>query len=59
MFALYRVATVAIVQSGWSELANIVQLLWLGFVVYTWVGPMAFNRMLRKEFATVRLRRGF
>jgi tetratricopeptide (TPR) repeat protein len=58
-FVLYRVTTIAMNQADHPELAALVQVLWLGICVYTWVGPGVFMRSLRKELASVKLKPGF
>jgi tetratricopeptide (TPR) repeat protein len=58
-FVLYRVATIAMNQAGHPELSALVQVLWIGICVYTWVGPGIFMRSLQKELASVTLKPGF
>lgn len=58
-FILYRVATIATTQAGHPELSALVQVLWLGICVYTWVGPGIFMRSLQKELTSVTLKPEF
>jgi len=58
-FILYRVAKIAANQAGHPELAALVQVLWLGICVYTWVGPGIFMRSLRRELSSVSLKPEF
>jgi hypothetical protein len=32
---------------------------WLGFCLYTWIGPAIFQRQLRKELEKIRLQPDF
>ncbi|MFE8604097.1 tetratricopeptide repeat protein [Archangium violaceum] len=54
-FVAYRFATLAAKDLGQPGLASIIQLVWLGLAVYTWVGPALFQRMVRQELDSVRL----
>lgn len=54
-FVAYRFATLAAKDLGQPNLASLIQLVWLGLAVYTWVGPALFQRMVRQELETVRL----
>lgn len=54
-FVAYRFATQAAKDLGQPGLADLIQLVWLGLAVYTWVGPALFQRMVRRELETVRL----
>jgi tetratricopeptide (TPR) repeat protein len=58
-FTAYRVLTIAATQHGWAAPARAIEAAWLCIVVYSWIGPAVFQRMLARELATVRLRRGF
>jgi len=40
---------------GWDTAAVVVRTAWLGFVAYTWVSPVAFHRMLKRELEDVHL----
>jgi len=55
LFLLYRVARQLAHDLDRPGLASVLNLVWLGFVVYTWVGPGMFQRMLRRELRGVRL----
>lgn len=55
MFVVYRFATLAAKDLGQPTLSSFIQLAWLAFAVYTWVGPSLFQRMVRQELDTVRL----
>jgi tetratricopeptide (TPR) repeat protein len=54
-FVAYRFATLAARDLGQPNLASLIQLVWLGLAVYTWVGPALFQKMVRQELETVRL----
>ncbi|HYO67406.1 MAG TPA: tetratricopeptide repeat protein [Archangium sp.] len=54
-YVAYRFATLAAKDLGQPGLASIIQLVWLGLAMYTWVGPTLFQRMVRQELDTVRL----
>jgi predicted Zn-dependent protease len=54
-FVAYRFATLAAKDLGQPDLASLIQLVWLGLAMYTWVGPALFQRMVRQELETVRL----
>jgi tetratricopeptide (TPR) repeat protein len=58
-FLVYRAVTIAIEEGPRAELAQLVNVLWLGACVYTWVSPALFRRMVQRELAQVRLGRGF
>lgn len=58
-FVLYSVATIAMNQSGHPELSALVQVLWIGICVYTWVGPGIFLRSLQRELSSVNLKPEF
>ncbi len=58
-FVLYSFARVALVDFGLQQYGNILQMVWLGLCLYTWVGAGIQNRMVRKELERVRLRPGF
>ncbi|HEX5750879.1 MAG TPA: tetratricopeptide repeat protein [Archangium sp.] len=54
-YVAYRFATLAAEDLGQPGLAGIIQLVWLGLALYTWVGPALFQRMVRQELDSVRL----
>jgi len=56
-FALQRVASIYAQQHGEAGLASAISVVWLAIVVYSWVGPMLFQRALRRELESVELRR--
>lgn len=58
-YVLSRVATLGAEDLGSPEGARAVQWVWLALVVYSWVAPGLFQRMLRKELTEVRLKAGF
>ena len=59
MFFFYRLFTLVARDLGYSDLSDIFHIVWLGFVIYTWVGPAQFKRSLEKELSQVRLRSDF
>ena len=58
-FVLYRLTTIWVTQAGRPELAQIIQVAWLGICVYTWVGPGIFARSLKRELDSVVLKPDF
>jgi tetratricopeptide (TPR) repeat protein len=56
-FVLYRLAVIVAQQQGAAELAGGIQIIWLGIVVYSFVGPVLFRKALRRELEDVQLRR--
>lgn len=59
MYLVYRVGTQALKDFDHANEAALLSLVWLGFVIYTWVGPTLFARSLKKELDSVRLNRNF
>lgn len=58
-FAIYRAATILLEGTEYDRFAGMVTLVWLGAVVYTWVAPGMYQKMLEKELESVRLRPDF
>jgi tetratricopeptide (TPR) repeat protein len=58
-YAAYRVLTIVLRGTIPDPYVNAIQFAWLGIVVYTWVGPGLFRRMLTKELSKVSLRKDF
>jgi Flp pilus assembly protein TadD len=58
-FVLYRVGVITAEAYQHEGLAQYIQVLWLGIVAYTWIGPGLFRASLKKELATVQLDREF
>lgn len=59
MFLVYRVSTQALKDLEMPTASLSMSVLWLAFVVYTWVGPALFNRSLAREMQKVSLREDF
>jgi hypothetical protein len=59
MFVAYRVATQLLSDTGSAEGAKLVSYLWMGFCIYTWVGPKMFRDAVTKELGKVQLRDDF
>lgn len=55
LFLLYRVASLALGDLGYADAQLPLQLLWLGFCIYTWVGPALFAKQLARELEPARL----
>jgi len=55
-FILVRVAIIVADHFDADTVAQGLQLAWLGFCAYTWVGPALWRRMVLQELQTVRLR---
>lgn len=58
-YILYRAITMGLVDFGQMGAASIVKFTWLGVVIYTFVGPTLFDKMLRKELGSVKLSSDF
>jgi tetratricopeptide (TPR) repeat protein len=59
MFVAYRLALIVTAQHGLDQVNRVVMFVWLAFVAYSWAGPAMFQRMLRRELASVKLRKDF
>ncbi|WPO98671.1 tetratricopeptide repeat protein [Pseudomonas sp. HR96] len=59
MFVLFRVSVIAITQQGYPQVAQVIDWVWLAFVVYTFAAPQIFKRALDKELVQVRLSKEF
>lgn len=55
-FLVVRVVRAIAEDLGREDIAELVQMLWLGIVVYTWVAPAIFARLLAKELRGIDLR---
>jgi tetratricopeptide (TPR) repeat protein len=58
-FGAYRAFDLACENLGWKLTSDVVEVLWIAFAVYSWVGPALFRRMLQKEMKQVTLRPDF
>ncbi len=58
-YVVSRVAALAAEDLGSETGATLVETVWLGVVAYSWVAPVVFQRMLRRELTSVKLREGF
>ncbi len=58
-FIIYRVASMAFTDMGRKDMATIVNLCWMGIVIYSFVGPAIFEKALKKELADVKLTKNF
>ena len=56
-FVLYRVGVIAMSQAGNTGAANIINIVWLAIVVYSFAGPQLFRNALQRELAGVELKR--
>ena len=54
-FVLYRFGVITADFYQHENLASYLQVLWLGLVAYTWIGPGLFHRSLKQELAGVKL----
>lgn len=52
-YLIYRFASIAVQQAEHPELSTLITLGWLGICIYTWVSPVLFKRMLKKEIQKV------
>ncbi|WP_394390019.1 tetratricopeptide repeat protein [Shewanella woodyi] len=58
-FLLFQVASIVLEDLGHKSVGEVVSMFWLGIVIYSWIGPAWFNRMLKKELETVSLDKAF
>ena len=58
-YIIYRLAAMIAGDVGREGLSSIINIVWLGIVIYTFIGPAMFEKSLKKELADVRLREGF
>jgi tetratricopeptide (TPR) repeat protein len=58
-YVVYRVGTTMASAGGYPGVADGVSWLWIGVVIYSWIGPAIFMRMVARELTQVRLRPGF
>jgi hypothetical protein len=58
-YVVYRVATTLLRGMDMNDIASVVNWAWLAVVIYTWVGPVFFQRMLSKELEKVKLEKTF
>ena len=58
-FFVYAVLSLATSDLGLQKTSELVDILWLLLVAYTWVGPVLFMRMIKKELGEVELSRDF
>jgi hypothetical protein len=56
MYLAYRVAVIAAGDLGYESATAPLNMLWLGFCIYTWVGPAVFARQIAKELAPTGVR---
>jgi Flp pilus assembly protein TadD len=54
-YLMYRVAVITIEQTGHAQFASWLNMLWLVFCAYTWIGPAVFMKQLQKELAPASL----
>lgn len=59
LYMLVRLLTQVLQDLEMPELASLLNLAWLGFVIYSWVGSAFFARSLAKELRPVHLRDNF
>ena len=59
MYVTYRFATLGLGDLGYPRFASALSWLWLAFVVYTWIGPIVFQRALQRELATITIKPDF
>jgi tetratricopeptide (TPR) repeat protein len=55
MYLAYRVGVLVLGDLGYAGAQLPLSLLWLGFCVYTWVGPTLFQKQLARELEPARL----
>ena len=55
LYLVYRTGMIALKDLGHEQAGSMLNLLWLGFCIYTWVGPAIFQWQLRRELQPTRL----
>lgn len=58
-FVVVRLAIILLGAAGYEDAEILLGKLWLGFCAYTWFAPAIFERMLKRELATVTLREDY
>lgn len=51
MYLAYRASVIALDDTGHEQAGTWLSFAWLGFCIYTWVGPAIFQKQLRQELA--------
>jgi hypothetical protein len=59
MYLAYRLGELAATDLGQTGISVALSTVWLAFVAYSWVAPAIFQRMIRRELASVQLRPDF
>ncbi|MBA3581131.1 MAG: tetratricopeptide repeat protein [Gammaproteobacteria bacterium] len=59
LYLIFQVSTLALGDAGYPNASFAITLLWLAVVIYSWVGPTWFQRVLKRELATVKLKGNF
>lgn len=59
MYLLVQAGIITLKQNGQPGMAEILGYVWLGIVIYSWVGPVYFNRKIQAELENVELKREF
>lgn len=55
-FVIVRIAIILLGAAGYEDAEILLRKVWLGFCAYTWFAPAIFERMLKRELASVTLR---
>jgi tetratricopeptide (TPR) repeat protein len=58
-YIVYRILSMGFDDMGHREAAGLVRYVWLGIVVYSFLGPAIFNNLIKKELLGVKLRSDF
>lgn len=59
-YLVYRAAVIILQgDSGESEAADVLQYVWIAIIAWSWLAPLWFSRLMRRELSSVRLRREF
>ena len=59
LYLVVQFARTMLQQNGMEGYSGSLSLIWLGFCIYTWVGPAMFENQLKKELEKVRLQPNF
>lgn len=55
-YVVYRFASIAAENAGYGHFSELIEVFWLGIVLYTWLAPALFRNLLNRELGSVELR---
>ncbi|MBI2307632.1 MAG: tetratricopeptide repeat protein [Rhodocyclales bacterium] len=59
VFLAYQVVSLVLHDANQGQASRLLDVAWLGFVIYTWIAPRKFTQMLARELQQVQLRPGY